>query len=360
MGLDIPQDYYNKSYSDSIADGFSLFGKTYVKIVPIYIICSVIFLIISSLVMTAFNWQVEVMSNQILEIINEADYYNMTEQEMFELMNMIMSYLGLSLLNSIPNSFFNYFPSFLALGIVSGYLYKRYLQEDVDFGGELSKSFKVELILIPALFAILLALGLVLLIPWLFMYIYWVFSPSMHTIESEKGLKCFKASFKYSKGNFWRIMGILLINGILTGIISFIYNLILDFVIPTATYNAAFAPETRNYFMIIVYTLLYNLVNMLLSPLLSCLLITFLVFSKKQLIRRYDPSRFYREEDAALQGYGVSTPYEAPTQEETLPNIKPPVAISREPEYCPFCGFAMDKSKSFRFCPSCGGKIPRA
>lgn len=358
--IDIPQEYFNKSYSDSITDGFSLFKKTYFKILPIFVLILITFLIISNLVMIDPNWQLLELNLQLTQMLENIDYETASIEELQEIMNFMLPILLFSFLLLSVELFFSNFPQFLAFGIVGGYLYKTYLKQEVNSTEEFKRSMKVEILLIPLLFALLISLGLLLLfIPALIIYIFFIFSPVMHSIESEEKLMCIKASRRYSKNNLLKIIGLLFINLIITGIVSFIYTLILDLIIPATEYNAAFHPATRNYLMIIIYTLIYNFANILLSPLLSCLLITLLVYSKKQMYNRDSRLQYYQRTPQQQIPLPSSTPYEIPRQPFPKRKIHPEITDSESPIFCPYCGFSMERHFNFRFCPSCGEKIPK-
>lgn len=353
--IDIPQEYLNKSYSDSITDGFSLFKKTYFKILPIFVLILIIFLIISSLVMIDPNRQLLELNLQLNQMLENIDYETASIEELQEIINSMLPILGFSFLLLSAELFFSNFPQFLAFGIVGGYLYKTYLKQEVNSAVEFKRSMKVEILLIPLVFALLVSIGfLLLLIPAFLIYVFYIFSPVMHSIESEEKLMCIKASRRYSKKNFWRIIGLWFINLIITGIISFIYTLILDLTIP-----AAFYPTVGNYLMIILYNLIYNIVYILLSPLLACLLITFLVFSKKELYNREQRMQYYQRTPQQQIPLPSSTPYEIPRQPVSKPQIQPEITDSESPIFCPYCGFLMERHSNFRFCPNCGEKVPK-
>ncbi len=355
--IDIPQEYFNKSYSDSIADGFSLFKKTYFKILPIFVLISIIFIIISSLVMTYPNWQLLETSNALLNYMDnlDPDPLNWTDDQMYELLNLTLIYFLFFISTLVLNLFFSNFSQFLAFGIVGGYLYKTYLKQEVNSAEEFKRSMKIEILLIPLLFALLISLGFLLLfIPALIIYIFFIFSPVMHSIESEEKLMCIKASRRYSKNNLWRIIGILFINLIIVGGISWIYNLILSLTIP-----AAFYPTNGNYLMIILYNLIDNIVYILLSPLLSCLLITLLVYSKKQMYSRDSRLQYYQRTPQQQIPLPSPTPYEIPRQLVPKPQIQPEITDSESPIFCPYCGFSMERHFNVRFCPNCGEKVPK-
>jgi len=357
--IDIPPEYLSKSYSDSITDGFSLFKKSYFKILPISIIVSVLFLIISSLIMTDPTWQLLELNLQLDQMLENIDYETASFEELQEIMNFMIPILGFSFLILGAELFFSNFSQFLAFSIVGGFLYKIYLKQEANSGEEFKRSMKIETLLIPILFAIFISIGLFLLfLPALIIYVYYIFSPVMHSIESEEKLNCFKSSRNYSKKNFLRISGIIILNSILIGIISWIYTSILDLIIPTAQYNAAFHPATRNYLMIIIYTLIYNITNMLLSPLLSCLLITLLVYCKKQWYNRDLRMQYYQRSPPPQIPVSSSTPYELPKQPILKPQTQPETIEPESEIFCPYCGFSMERSLNFRFCPSCGEKIP--
>ncbi len=358
--IDIPQEYFNKSYSDSITDGFSLFKKTYFKILPIFVLISIIFHIISSLVMTDPNLQLMELNLQLNQMFENIDYETASIEELQEIINFMLPILGFSFLLLSAELFFSNFSQFLAFGIVGGYLYKTYLKQEVNSAEEFKRSMKIEILLIPLLFALLISLGLLLLfIPALIIYIFFIFSPVMHSIESEEKLMCIKASRRYSKNNFWRIFGVIIISSLISIIISWIYPSILYLIIPATEYNAALNLATRNYLMIIIYTLIDNIANILLSPLLSCLLITLLVYSKKQMYSRDSRLQYYQRIPQQQIPLPSSTPYEIPRQPVPKPQIQPEITDSESPIFCPYCGFSMERHFTFRFCPNCGEKIPK-
>ncbi len=353
--IDIPSEFFNKSYSDSITDGFSLFKKTYLKILPIFALFSIIFSIISSLVMTDPNWQLLELNLQLNQMLENIDYETASIEELQEIINSMLPILGFTFLLLSAELFFSNFSQFLAFGIVGGYLYKIYLKQEANSAEEFKRSMKIEILLIPLLFALLVSLGLLLLfIPALIIYIFFIFSPVMHSIESEEKLMCIKASRRYSKNNLWRIIGLWFINLLIVGGISLIYNLILDLTIP-----AAFYPTSGNYLMIILNNLIYNIVNILLSPLLACLLITFLVFSKKELYNREQRMQYYQRTPQQQIPLPSFTPYEIPRQLVPKPQIQPEITDSESPIFCPYCGFSMERHFNFKFCPSCGEKVPK-
>jgi len=53
-----------------------------------------------------------------------------------------------------------------------------------------------------------------------------------------------------------------------------------------------------------------------------------------------------------------STPYELPRQPIPKLQTQPETTDSESQIFCPYCGFKFTVS-NFRFCPSCGEKIPK-
>lgn len=345
--IEIPKEFFEKRFSDFITDGFILFKDNFGKIFPIYLFISIIFIVATSFLLTDIDYAALQTAEAMLSIYDNLGA-DITDEQLEQMMNLMMAAIIPLILSLFLSLSFSLLSEFTAYGMVGGFLYKSYLKQDVDFSEEIGASFRKELFIIPVLLALLIPIGLILLIPGLIMYIFWIFAPSMHTIESTENLQGLKASAKYSKGNFWRILAVFLINVIVTSIVSIIVSFILDFV-PTEAYGTAVSPATRNYVIIILYQLLFSITNIVLSPLLGCLLTTTLVYCKTQRVRRESGAQYYPSTPSYAQPYPQITPTDT---SEAISDDR-----SEEIVYCPYCGFSMDKKMNFRFCPSCGGKI---
>ena len=112
-----------KSYGESISDGFRLFGKNWSKIIVPLTLFYVIYLFLKIFLLADLNWQGYVFG----DVIGTMDPSNLTEADIAQLMNLLLIGLSAIFIDSIIYSLF----TALAMSSVSNYLYKKYLNLDI-------------------------------------------------------------------------------------------------------------------------------------------------------------------------------------------------------------------------------------
>jgi hypothetical protein len=136
---------------------------------------------------------------------------------------------------------------------------------------------------------------------------------------------------RISKGNFWKILGMFVFNVVFIFIFRFIFEIILDIFLNPIP-DSWFAPNTRNYGMIILYQILVNLIDIILAPLFICLLTALFASLKAKKDLGFSPQIQYTVQETHSQQPQVEDHF-----------------------YCPFCGYEMKAPK--KFCPNCGEKF---
>ncbi|MBW3561234.1 MAG: hypothetical protein KY437_01930 [Actinobacteria bacterium] len=82
------------------------------------------------------------------------------------------------------------------------------------------------LLLVILLMTIGILLGFIaLIIPGLILLVRWYFAPTIVVVEDERGTDAIKRAWRLSSGHFWKIVGTVLLAGILAGIVATIISL---------------------------------------------------------------------------------------------------------------------------------------
>ena len=323
----------NKSYGNLLSDGFSLFVKTYKSIIIPIGLFFIISVILRQVLLVDLRWDLSVLEVNISPILN-SDPYSITPEELQLMMNYLMTSLGVAVLDLLISNIF----TILALCSVAFFLYKYYNYQDTSLREGIKGAFNKKMIPILLLLGLGIPLGIfTLFIASIIIFGFFIFS--IYTYQLKDNENSLKSARKYSKGVFWRIVGVLVISSLITSVINFIYQLIFDFAWPvdTATTMSWYNPSTRRLDLLIIYALAQNLIPLLLEPLFICLLTpVFTSAVAKNHLR-----------------YGIMAP---PLIRH--PSISKPL---KEPQfsdkgiYCPFCGNFMEFK--LNFCPNCGEKL---
>ena len=133
------------SFKEIIIDGLKLFKKTYTKIIPIFLLFSVISIIFKVFSLTEINYK--------LAILTESSEQNSPE--------FILLYIGAIFIEFIIVNFFLN----LSLSIVSLYLYKIHNQQEGDYKKDLKETINKRLILILFVLAVVVPFAFILIIP---------------------------------------------------------------------------------------------------------------------------------------------------------------------------------------------------
>ena len=103
-----------------------------------------------------------------------------------------------------------------------------YLGSDPDIVGTYRYAFGRigPLLLVILLMTIGILLGFIaLIIPGLILLVRWYFAPTIVVVEDERGTDAIKRAWRLSSGHFWKIVGTVLLAGILAGIVATIISL---------------------------------------------------------------------------------------------------------------------------------------
>lgn len=350
------RDLANKSFGNIISDGFNLFKKCYWKLLLPMASFYIIYLIIKVFLLADLyflSYRLEIEYIQIdPENVSEADYDRILLIAFIELLIYFLDFLIRAIFTVI------------AMCSVSLFVYKKYMNEEVNFLNQFKKAFNPKMLLVIILIGICIPLSIwILMIPGLIIFGRYIFTVYTYNMENtEEGTEVIqkknlisKAQL-ISKGSFLKIFAIFLITILITFIIQLGYSIFLLFIwnVDNATLLSWYDPNNRNYGMIILYELIYvNLVNIIFIPLFICL-ITPLFASCKA---RYELGELYyppkRQPD--YKPYPAQEPYPAqqsyPAQMNTWQS-----RIQEGPGiYCPYCGHKIDNP--IKFCPSCGESI---
>ena len=350
----LKQQLANKSFDEIISDGFHLFKKSYSKLILPLAFFSIISIITKILLFSSLNWSLSQILSQtdafMVKMISDPSYFPTNT----ELASLIQSF-GLLFLVVFLEMLIDVIFTIIVICSVASFLYKKYMQKDVDFSREFKKAFNPKMLSVLLLLGIFTTFGVFLIfIPSIIIVAYYLFYVFTYNDPESKNAKSEARSI--SRGAFWRIIGIFIICAIIELIVDFIYTSILDFtlVISAETYNGWLDPNTRNYGMLILYHLIYNLHLILLTPVFVCLLTPLYASHKARFEIGYNYQRSqYSQWNSQIQSPPLSIrASQEPKQPESYAKIG---SKGKTGFYCPFCGYYIrDKQK---FCISCGESL---
>ncbi|MFX1366552.1 MAG: zinc ribbon domain-containing protein [Promethearchaeota archaeon] len=347
----------NKPFGDILRDGFRLFTKSYKTLIIPLALFQILLIILNIFLLTDLNWYIASLDVDPQAIIAEL----LSSDEIDpEAMRTLMTFMGLNLLSNFLQNLIGAIIIAMAMCSVSMYAYKKYINEDVSFKDSFKSAFNKKILLVILILGICLpASSLMLYIPAIFIFTFFIFSVFTYNMEVDKNP--LSEARAIAKGNFWKIIGVFLINVIIIFSIRFIYNYILNVSISLnspdffETYDSWKVPSTRNYGGLILIEILYNLIDIMLAPLFICLLTS--LFSsaraKKELKSQY-PSEYYPTRDMYQESFRIlrHDPSQIIEAEET---INQPEGGGQSRIYCPYCGTLLETPK--RFCPKCGENL---
>jgi hypothetical protein len=206
----------------------------------------------------------------------------------------------------------------------------------------MKKALDIKMLTVILLLGVVFSAGWMILIVGILIFGFFIFY--VFTYNSRDTEFPLKEARYLAKGEFWKIVGILVINNIFILTCDMVFQLILEF---AALQDSAIAslqisaswydPSTRNYGLIILYDLIIHFVQILFTPLLICLLTPLYAHLKTR------KEKFLLDQKSIL--------HKIPESSKTLEKeIIPGPGI-----YCPFCGEYM--RVKFQFCMHCGEKL---
>ena len=245
----------------------------------------------------------------------------------------------------------------IAMCSVGNYVFRKYMNEDVRFVDSFKSAFNKKIFFAILILGICLPVSFIIFIPAIFIFGFFIFLVFTYNMEVKKNP--ISEARAIAKGNFWKIIGVFIINLLVINTISIFFTSIIDvFLINDSTIpiiSSWYDPTTRSFGMLILYNILYSIVDILLAPLFICLL-TALFSSLKakkdlgyQYQQYYQPSRdMYQESYRNLR----QEPYHGIKTEEST--SIPEMGVENR-FYCPYCGTLNQTPK--RFCPKCGESL---
>ncbi|MFX1500999.1 MAG: hypothetical protein ACFFDH_08565 [Promethearchaeota archaeon] len=356
------QDYINlanKRFGDILRDGFRLFTKSYKTLIIPLALFQILIIILDTLLLTDLNWYINSLNVDPEAII--AEFLESTEIDP-EAMRTLMKSMGLTILSNFLQNLIGAIIIAIAMCSVSMYVYKKILNEDVSFIDSFKSAFNKKILLVILILGICLPLtgqAFLFYIPAIILFYFFIFLVFTYNMEVDKNP--LSEARAIAKGNFWKIIGVFLINVIIIYIAEFIFNFILNILIGNFspgffdTYNSWKAPSTRNYGGLILIEILYNLFDIMLAPLFICLLTSLFSSSraKKELKSQY-PTEYYPTRDLYQDSYKVLR--QAPSQiigtEDTTRQLE---GGGKSRIYCPYCGTLIETPK--KYCPNCGENL---
>ncbi|MFX1391235.1 MAG: zinc ribbon domain-containing protein [Promethearchaeota archaeon] len=337
----------NKRYSEIFKDGFKLFRQTYGTLILPLALFQLVLIIINILLLTDFLVFINSLAPTYDSIMNKyLGGFTLTEAEWSFLSTfLLLDWIYLFLQNLIGAIIIT-----IAMSSVSSYVYKKYLREDVNFIESFKSSFNKKMFLAVLIIGFCLPVGsLLLFVPAIFIFGFFIFI--VFTFNMESNNNPISEARAVSKGNFWKILGVFVLNFIIISFIGSVFEMLFNTLLNTsspifiANFNSWYDPASRNYGMIILYQILMSFVEILFAPLFICLL-TVLFSSLKA------------KRDLTQGDYFIRKSYEQiPTQKlDKMENYEPLSKTQlKDKFYCPFCGHFVSTPK--KFCPKCGESL---
>ncbi|MFW9970158.1 MAG: zinc ribbon domain-containing protein [Candidatus Odinarchaeota archaeon] len=344
----------NKRFKEILNDGFKLFAQVYTKIILPLAFFQILLIILDLFLLTDFRYYLATLEISYTQIMDK--FYNgltLTANEWnFLSLYLLLSYILIFFQNLIGALIIS-----IAMCSVSTFVHRRFMREEISFIEAFKSAFNKKMLLVILILGICLPLSsLLLYIPAIFIFVFFIFLVFTYNIKSERGP--ISEARAISRGGFWKIIGIFIINVILISIIRYFFNLIFNLILNadsatfTAIYNSWYNPLTRNYGMIILYQILVNIADIIFAPLFICLLTS--LFSSLKAKRElsslpqqgyYPIGEFYKE----------SYPLREQLYENTEIEDSSPKDHLKEKFYCPYCGHFIATPK--KFCPRCGENL---
>jgi len=198
----------NKSFSETIVDGFKLFFQIYKSIIIPLAFFQVLLLILDIYLFTGLRWEIDSLGITIDEILdNLVGGTNLSESELetlsyFLIINVVQFFLQ-NLLGAVIIT--------IAMCSVSNYVFKRYMKEDVRFIDSLKSAFNKKIFLVILIIGICLPVSsLLLFFPAIIVFSFYIFLVFTYNLEDINNP--ISEARAISRGAFWKIIGFFIIN----------------------------------------------------------------------------------------------------------------------------------------------------
>ncbi len=341
----------NKRFSDILRDGFKLFIQTYKTLILPLAFFQIILILLDIFLLTDFRYYLGTLETNYILIMDKLyDGLTLTANEWnFLGFFLILSYILIFLQNLIGAVIIS-----IAMCSVSTYVFRKFMKEEISFMEAFKSSFNKKMFFVVLILGICLPLSsLLLFIPAIIVFVFFIFLVFTYNMETKRNP--ISEARKISKGGFWKLIGIFVINVLLISMISYVFNMIFSILLNSdsasfiAMFDSWFDPVTRNYGMIILYGILVSFADIIFAPLFICLLTSLFssLKAKKDLIYLHQqgiyPTREVYKESYPLQ----QELYEVDEIEKSTLSTR-----LKEKYYCPFCGHFISIPENF--CPKCG------
>ncbi len=337
----------NKSYTETISDGFRLFFQTYGTLIIPLALFQIVLIVLNVFLLTDITWSIDSLGVTIAEIVDKfLEDIPITESEL----NVLTSYLFLTIFLLFLRNLIGAIIITFAMCSVSNYVFKKYMGEEISFMNSFRSAFNGKLFIVVLILGILLPLGFLLLfIPAIFIFGFFIFLVFTYNMEDAKNP--ITEARAIAKGGFWKIIGVFLINFIFILIISYFYNSLISIILNTNSTSFRIklsiwnSPAGRNYGMLILYEIITSTIDIIFAPLFICLLTTlFSSLKAKKILKTQYYQEYYPKNDIYEEQIQISD------GESTFSEVK-----LGDKFYCPFCGALITTPK--KFCSKCGERL---
>ncbi|MHA2392754.1 MAG: hypothetical protein ACXAEX_12480 [Promethearchaeota archaeon] len=317
----------SKRYGEILSDGFKLFFQSYKTLILPLALFQILVIVLNIFLLTDLNWYYSSLGVSVLDLLQQV---TLTEGEW----NLITIYLILTIAILLIQNLIGAIIITTAMCSVSTYIYNKYTWADTDFSDSFKSASNKKFLIVLLILGICIPLSFIVIVPSIILFSFFIFSVFTYNMEGVE--KPLREARRISKGAFWKIIGVFLVNVIVISIIRTVYTTIIGLFIDFD--STWFAPSTRNYAMLILYDLIFNAVDIILAPLFICLLTTLFasVKSKKDLL--------YQERTSLIKEDFHPISQDIPSKIQL-----------GEQFYCPYCGALIDSPK--KYCPRCGESL---
>ncbi|MFW9819508.1 MAG: hypothetical protein ACFFE5_07850, partial [Candidatus Thorarchaeota archaeon] len=264
----------NRRFKDILYDGFKLFVQTYKTLILPLALFQIILIILDIFLLTDFRYYLSTLETNYTIIMGKLyDGLTLTANEW----NFLGSYLILSYISIFLQNLIGAIIISIAMCSVSTYVFRKIMKDEISFIDAFKSSFNKKMLLVVLILGICLPISsLLLFIPAIVVFVFFIYLVFTFNMESKRNP--LSEARELSKGGFWKISGVFVINVLLISIISYLFNMVISVILNTgsagfiASYYSWYAPITRNYGMIILYEILVSFADIIFAPLFICLL----------------------------------------------------------------------------------------
>ncbi|MBN1802620.1 MAG: hypothetical protein JW891_13995 [Candidatus Lokiarchaeota archaeon] len=339
-----------KPFNEILMDGLYLFGKKFGRLILYFLALLILSNFLIQVLTVELEWLIYNQGIRVEAIYDlmDADPEAVTEEDLLFITQYLLSMILVIFAQSLIGAFF----TTLSMSLVASHLYKSYTKKENNSQSLINIKIFLPLfvigLLVPTGFYILL------IIPGIILFLFYIFSIFTYNMEGvEKPLKEARKIAKYS---YSKILLVFLIAAGISSIVQFIYQSVLDsiWIVTDETYVSWISPDSRNYLMLFLNSLLRDLTGILLAPLfVSMLTPLFASFKmKKDLGYERVPARWTTRSNNTQE-----REYEPGIISESIdiPEVNRNRWQQRIGRFCPFCGNRRDMSLDY--CPNCGESL---